>query len=126
MTTRTAALIAAMALLGTVSPAAFAQNTSVNTDDDTVKQVNKIDQDQTAVNFASAGGSSDGKEHDGDGKEHDKEKFKDGGDIIAGNNAAAVSFQDQDATATNDNRDNDDFTTTQVDVCALVLVAIIC
>jgi hypothetical protein len=126
MTTRTAALIAAMALLGTVSPAAFAQNTSVNTDDDTVKQVNKIDQDQTAVNFASAGGSSDGKQHDGDGKEHDKEKFKDGGDIIAGNNAAAVSFQDQDATATNDNDDNDDFTTTQVDVCALVLVAIIC
>jgi hypothetical protein len=140
MTTRTAALIAAMALLGTVSPAAFAQNTSVNTDDDIVKQVNKIDQDQTAVNFASAGGSSDGKEHDGDGKEHDgdgkehdgdgkehdKEKFKDGGDIIAGNNAAAVSFQDQDATATNDNDDNDDFTTTQVDVCALVLVAIIC
>jgi hypothetical protein len=119
ITTRTAALVVAMSLLGTVAPAAFAQNTSVNTDDDIVKQVNKIDQDQTAVNFASAGGSSDG-------KEHDKEKFKDGGDIIAGNNAVAVSFQDQDATATNDNDDNDDFTTTQVDVCALVLVAIIC
>jgi hypothetical protein len=109
MTTRTAALIAAMALLGTVSPAAFAQNTSVNTDDDTVKQVNKIDQDQTAVNFASAGGSGGS-----------------GDDVIAGNNAVAASFQDQDATATNDNDDNDDFTTTQVDVCALVLVAIIC
>ena len=98
-----------MALLGTVAPAAFAQNTSVNTDDDWVKQTNKIEQEQTAVNFAAAGGSGG-----------------DGDDIIAGNNAAAVSFQDQDATATNDNRDNDDFTTTQVDVCAAVVLAIIC
>ena len=125
-TKRTVALIAAMSLLGTVAPAAFAQNTSVNQDNDVVKQVNKIEQEQTAVNFATAGGSSDGKGHDDDGKEHDKEKSKDDGDVIAGNNAAAVSFQDQDARATNDNTDDDTFTTNQTDICVVVLVGIIC
>src|SRR5919108_6645957 len=109
ITTRTAALIVAMSLLGTVVPAAFAQNTSVVQDNDYVKQKNKIEQEQTAVNFASAGGSGGS-----------------GDDVIAGNNAAAVSFQNQDATATNDNSDDDTFTTTQIDVCAIVLVAIIC
>src|ERR671922_246761 len=109
ITTRTAALIAAMSLLGTVAPAAFAQNTSVVQDNDVVKQVNKIEQEQTAVNWAAAGGSGGS-----------------GDDVIAGNNAAAVSFQDQDADASNTNSDDDDFTTTQVDVCALVVVAIIC
>ena len=110
ITTRTAALIAAMALLGpAVVPAAFAQNTSVNSDNDIVKQLNKITQHQTAANFATAGGSGG-----------------DGDDVIAGNNAAAVSFQDQDATATNDNTDDDTFTTDQIDVCAIVLVAFVC
>src|SRR5919108_6352120 len=109
ITTRTAALIAAMSLLGTVAPAAFAQNTSVNQDNDWTKQVNKIEQEQTAVNFAAAGGDGG-----------------DGDDVIAGNNAAAVSFQDQDADASNTNTDDDTFTTTQVDVCAIVLVAFIC
>jgi hypothetical protein len=108
ITTRTAALIATMSLLGTVAPAAFAQNTSVNQDNDWVKQKNNIEQEQTAVNFAAAGGDG------GDG------------DVIAGNNAAAVSFQDQDATATNTNSDDDTFDTEQIDVCAIVLVAIIC
>jgi hypothetical protein len=109
ITTRTAALIAAMSLLGTVAPAAFAQNTSVNQDSDWVGQVNKIEQEQKAVNFASAGGSGGS-----------------GDDVIAGNNAVALSFQNQDADASNDNDDNDDFTTTQVDVCAFVVVGIIC
>jgi hypothetical protein len=108
-TKRTAALIVAMSLLGTVAPAAFAQNTSVVQDNDVVKQKNKIEQEQTAVNFAAAGGDGG-----------------DGDDVIAGNNAAAVSFQDQDARATNDNRDDDTFTTTQVDVCTIVLIAVIC
>ena len=108
-TKRTAALIVAMSLLGTVAPAAFAQNTSVVQDNDYVKQKNKIEQEQTAVNFAAAGGDGG-----------------DGDDVIAGNNAAAVSFQDQDATATNDNSDDDRFTTDQIDVCAIVLVAVIC
>ena len=109
ITTRTTALIAAMALLGTVAPAAFAQNTSVNDDSDYVKQLNKIEQEQTAVNVAEAGGSGG-----------------DGDDVIAGNNAAAVSFQDQDADASNDNTDDDTFTTDQIDVCAIVLVAFVC
>ena len=108
-TKRTAAIIAAMALLGTVAPAAFAQNTGVNQDNDYTKQKNKIEQEQGAANFAAAGGSGG-----------------DGNDVIAGNNAAAVSFQDQDATATNDNSDDNTFDTDQVDVCAIVLVAIIC
>jgi hypothetical protein len=108
-TKKTAALIAAMSLLGTVAPAAFAQNTSVNQDNDYVKQANKIEQEQTAVNFAAAGGSGG-----------------DGNDVIAGNNAAAVSFQDQDADASNTNSDDDTFTTNQTDVCAIVLVGIIC
>ena len=110
ITTRTTALIAAMALLGTaVAPAAFAQNTAVNQDNDYVKQANKIEQEQTAANIASAGGSGG-----------------DGDDVIAGNNAAAVSFQDQDADASNDNTDDDTFTTTQADICALVGLAINC
>ena len=108
-TKRTAALIAAMSLLGTVVPAAFAQNTAVNQDNDYVKQKNKIEQEQTAVNFATAGGSGG-----------------DGNDVIAGNNAAAVSFQNQDADASNTNSDDDTFTTNQTDVCAIVLVGIIC
>ncbi|HJU34458.1 MAG TPA: hypothetical protein VJ695_04980 [Nitrososphaera sp.] len=108
ITTRTTALIAAMSLLGTVAPAAFAQNTSVNTDDDLVLQANEIKQKQEAANLAAAGNV------DGDDN------------IVAGNNAVALSFQDQDADADNDVDDNDDFTTTQVDVCALVLVGIIC
>jgi hypothetical protein len=110
ITTRTAALIATMALLGSaVAPAAFAQNISVNSDDDIVKQINKIKQDQTAANFATAGGSGGS-----------------GDDVIAGNNAAAVSFQDQDADASNDNSDDDTFTTTQEDICALIAFAFNC
>jgi hypothetical protein len=110
ITTRTAALIAGMALLGTVAPAAFAQNTSVIQDNDYVKQKNNIEQEQKAFNYAAAG--------TGDGG--------DGDDVIAGNNAAAVSFQNQDADASNTNSDDDDFDVTQVDICALVVVGIIC
>ena len=108
-TKRTAAIIAAMALLGTVAPAAFAQNTGVNQDSDYTKQANKIAQGQGAANFATAGGSGGS-----------------GDDVIAGNNAAAVSFQDQDADASNTNSDDDTFTTTQADICALVGLAINC
>ena len=109
ITTRTAAIVAAMALLGSAVPAAFAQNTSVNQDNDYVKQLNKIDQEQASFNYAEAGGDGGS-----------------GDDVIAGNNAAAVSFQNQDADADNDNTDDDTFTTTQVDVCAFVVVGIIC
>jgi hypothetical protein len=115
--TRTTALVAAMALLAAGTgltgylPQAFAQNTGVNTDDDVVLQSNEIKQKQEAWNSANAGNVG---------------KTGDGKTIVAGNNAAAVSFQDQDATAANFNSDDDDFITTQVDVCAIVDVAIIC
>jgi hypothetical protein len=105
-TKRTAALIATLSLLGTVVPAAFAQNTSVNTDDDLAVQGNQIDQDQAAFNAAAAGNGGSG--------------------ITAGNNAVAFSLQNQDADARNTNNDNDVVTTPQVDVCAAVLVGIIC
>jgi hypothetical protein len=106
ITTRTAALIATMSLLGTVVPAAFAQNTSVNTDDDKTFQANKIEQEQKAANFAAAGNGGKG--------------------ITAGNNAVAFSLQNQDADARNTNNDNDRVTTTQVDICAFVVVGIVC
>jgi hypothetical protein len=109
ITTRTTALIATIALLGSVAPAAFAQNTSVNQDNDEVKQKNDIDQYQASFNSAEAGGDGGS-----------------GNDVIAGNNAAAVSFQNQEATATNTNSDDDRFTTTQVDLCAFVAFAFIC
>jgi hypothetical protein len=109
ITTRTTAIIAAMSLLSTVIPAAaFAQNTSVNTDDDVVGQVNKIKQFQLAANEADAG------------------NVKGDDNIVAGNNAVALSFQNQDADADNSVDDNDDFDTTQIDVCAFVVVGIIC
>ena len=106
---RTTALIATIALLGTVAPAAFAQNTSVNQDNDEVKQKNYIDQYQASFNEAAAGGDGGS-----------------GDDVIAGNNAAAVSFQNQEATASNTNSDEDTFDTTQVDICLAVVVGIIC
>jgi hypothetical protein len=87
---------------------AAAQNTSVNTDDDITIQENKITQKQKAYNSANAG------------------NVKGNDNIVAGNNAAAVSFQGQSAVAANLNVDNDVFSTTQVDICAFVNVGIIC
>jgi hypothetical protein len=108
ITTRTTALIAAMSLLGTVAPAAFAQNTSVNTDDDYAAQIADIKQKQYASNEANAG------------------NVKGDNNIVAGNNAVAFSLQDQYADVDQDIDDNDDFNTGQLDVCALVNVGIIC
>jgi uncharacterized protein YdeI (BOF family) len=101
------AAIVAAGLFGAVTPA-LAQNTSVNTDDDITLQENKIKQVQEAKNSANAG------------------NVKGDGNIVAGNNAAAVSFQDQEAFAANINIDDDVFETLQVDICAFVDVAIIC
>jgi hypothetical protein len=109
ITTRTTALIAAMSLLGTVIPAAaFAQNTSVNSDDDFNLQTNAITQVQAAFNDASAG------------------NVKGDDNVAAGNNGFALSFQNQDADASNDVDDNDDFNTTQVDICDTVVLAFTC
>ena len=52
ITTRTAALIAAMSLLGTVAPAAFAQVGNIATDDDIVAQINKAQIEQGASSIA--------------------------------------------------------------------------
>jgi hypothetical protein len=106
--TRTTALIAAMSVLTIAVPSAFAQNTSIITDDDLNLQTNEIDQTQFAINNAEAG------------------NVRGDDNIVAGNNGFALSFQDQDADADNDVDDNDDFTTDQVDVCALVGLAIAC
>ena len=108
ITTRTTALIAAMSLLGTVAPTAFAQNTSVNTDDDFALQSGAIGQGQLAANSANAGNAA------GDGN------------IVAGNNAFGLSLQNQDADIDQDIDDNDDFITTQVDICAFVDFAFTC
>ena len=108
ITTRTTALIAAMSLLGTVAPAAFAQNTGINTDDDFNFQTNAIGQGQLSANEAEAGNAR------GDGN------------IVSGNNGFALSLQDQDADADNDVDDNDDFVSNQTDICALVLVGFAC
>jgi hypothetical protein len=72
ITTRTTALIAAMSLLGTVAPAAFAQNTSVNTDDDAFFQAAEIKQAQLAANEANVATT------------------KGDDNIVAGNNAVAL------------------------------------
>ena len=108
ITTRTTALIAAMSLLGTVAPAAFAQNTSVNTDDDVFIQDAEIKQKQYASNEANAG------------------NVKGDDNIVAGNNAVAFSLQNQYADIDQDIDDNDDFTTTQEDICVLVSIAFTC
>jgi hypothetical protein len=97
-----------MSLLGTVAPAAFAQNTSVNTDDDFTFQSGAIGQGQLAANSANAGNAAGS------------------GNIVAGNNAFGLSFQNQDADIDQDVDDNDDFNTAQVDICAIVLVGIVC
>jgi hypothetical protein len=108
-------LVVAFGLLGISAAGVFAyplsaeaQNTSVNTDDDITLQENKIKQVQEAKNSANAG------------------NVKGDGNIVAGNNAVAVSFQDQEAFAANINIDDDVFETLQVDICAVVDVAIIC
>ena len=51
-TTRTAALIAAMSMLGTVAPAAFAQVGNVGTDDDIFAQANDAATGQGAASIA--------------------------------------------------------------------------
>jgi hypothetical protein len=112
-TTKMTAVLAAFFVGGSLFGGSFfvealAQNTSVNTDDDVTVQENKITQKQTTVNVANAGNTI--------GKDN----------VVAGNNAAAISFQDQEAVAANINLDDDLFVTEQFDICAFVDVAFIC
>jgi hypothetical protein len=103
-TTKMTAVMAAFVAAALVVPGAvldqtaYAQNTSVNTDDDVTIQENRIEQKQKEVNSANAG------------------NVKGDDNIVAGNTAAAVSFQDQEAFAANVNVDDDVFETFQLDL----------
>ena len=104
ITTRTAALVAAMSLLGTVAPAAFAQVGNINTDDDIFAQSNEAKIKQQAWSAAS---------NDNDGNQ-------------AGVNVVSANFQDANIDQENTANDNDDVTQVGVDVCADFDVAFIC
>jgi hypothetical protein len=104
ITTRTAALVAAMSLLGTVAPAAFAQVGNINTDDDFVAQANQAAIGQGA--FSAASNSNTGNQ--------------------AGTNVVSFNDQDADIDQDNDAEDNDDVDQIGVDVCAAFIAAFEC
>ena len=105
ITTRTAAtLIAAMSLLGTVAPAAFAQVGNIDEDDDVFAQSNeaKTRHDVGSAAFNSNSGNQ------------------------AGVNVVSANFQETDVDQENNADDNDDVEQVGVDVCALFGAAFIC
>src|SRR5215813_9866049 len=104
ITTRTAALIAAMSLLGTVAPAAFAQVGNINEDDDIFAQTN-----QAAIGQSAASGA-----------------FNSNTGNQAGDNVVSFNNQDADIDQDNEADDNDDVEQVGVDVCALFGAAFIC
>ena len=104
ITTRTAALIAAMSLLGTVAPAAFAQVGNIDEDDDIFAQVNQAEIHQNATSFAN---------NENDGNQ-------------AGVNVVSANVQDADIDQDNDADDNDDVEQVAVDICAEFIIAGIC
>ena len=104
ITTRTAALIAAMSLLGTVAPAAFAQVGNINEDDDIFAQSNEAEIHQKA--FSVANNENEGEQ--------------------AGVNVVSANVQDADVDQENDADDNDDVEQVGVDVCADFDIAFIC
>ena len=104
ITTRTAALVAAMSLLGTVAPAAFAQVGNINEDDDIFAQSNAAFEAQGA--FSAASNSNTGNQ--------------------AGDNVVSANFQDADIDQDNDADDNDDVEQIGVDICAGFGFAFIC
>ena len=104
ITTRTAALVAAMSLLGTVAPAAFAQVGNINVDDDIFAQSNEAKISQKA--FSLANNENDGNQ--------------------AGVNVVSANFQEAEVEQENEAEDNDDVTQVGVDICALFNAAFIC
>ena len=104
ITTRTAALIAAVSLLGTVAPAAFAQVGNTNTDNDIFAQANHAKIAQNA--FSAASNKNDGNQ--------------------AGVNVVSANFQNADVHQRNEANDNDNVHQTGVDVCADFNIAFIC
>ena len=104
ITTRTAALIAAMSLLGTVAPAAFAQVGNINEDDDVFAQANEAAIGQGA--FSAAANSNTGNQ--------------------AGANVVSFNDQDADIDQDNDADDNDDVEQFGFDICADFIIAVEC
>ena len=104
ITTRTAALIAAMSLLGTVAPAAFAQVGNINEDDDIFAQANEAKIKQDA--FSVANNHNSGNQ--------------------AGVNVVSANFQDADIDQDNDADDNDDVVQVGADVCFEFIAAFEC
>jgi CHASE1-domain containing sensor protein len=105
ITTRIAALIATMSLLGTVAPAAFAQNAALNEDDDVFVQENKA--------YVAQYSSQENKVKNDDGKQ-------------VGAIAASFNVQTADVDQDNTAEDNDDVDQVQVDICAHVFIGFIC
>jgi hypothetical protein len=104
ITTRTAALIAALSLLGTVAPAAFAQVGNINTDNDIFAQANHAKIKQEA--FSVANNENHGNQ--------------------AGVNVVSANFQNAHVDQHNNANDNDDVDQVGVDVCAEFHAAFIC
>jgi hypothetical protein len=104
ITTRTAALIAAVSLLGTVAPAAFAQVGNINNDNDIFAQANQAKIKQDAFSVAS-------------NENHGNQ---------AGVNVVSANFQNADVHQRNDANDNDNVHQTGVDICAQFHAAFIC
>jgi hypothetical protein len=108
ITKRATALIAALSLLGAVTPAAFAQNTFISTDDDyNVGEENHFEIFQYEVDI--------GRVTNDDGNS-------------TGNTALELILQNANVTQSNNNEDNNNFNATQIeiDICAIVHIGIIC
>jgi hypothetical protein len=104
ITARPAALIAAMSLLGTVAPAAFAQNIAINTDDN-VGEENHSEIFQYEADI--------GKVTNDDGN-------------WTGYTALWSALQNANVTQSNNVEDNDDLNVIPIDLCALTGLAIFC
>ena len=105
ITTKTAALIAAMSLLGTVAPAAFAQVGNIATDDDIIAQINKAQIEQGASSIA-VNRNDDGNQ--------------------AGVNVVSGNFQFAGIDQDNFVDDDDVIAQVAVDICANFEAAFIC
>ncbi|HEY1247362.1 MAG TPA: hypothetical protein VGE97_00095 [Nitrososphaera sp.] len=104
ITTCTAALIAAVSLLGTAVPAAFAQVGNINEDNDVFAQADKAAIEQNA--FSAAYNSNSGNQ--------------------ASVNVVSTNFQHANVNQHNNDDDNDDVDQVGVDVCADFDITFIC
>jgi hypothetical protein len=104
VTSRTGALIAAMSLLGTVAPAAFAQNIAINTDDNPGEaQHSKIYQYEADIGTVT---NDDGN--------------------WTGFSALWSALQNANVTQSNNNEENGDLSVIPIDICDLTGISIFC